>query len=485
MHTRENNEEHSQGVTLMTGGSVRRQIVRFALPVFWGNLFQQLYNIADSFVAGKFIGDNALAAVGNSYEITLIFIAFAFGCNIGCSVLAAQLFGAKRYKDLKTAVYTSLISSTVICAVLMAVGMIFCNGLLRLIKTPDAVFADSKLYLDIYILGLPFVFLYNVATGIFSALGDSKTPFLFLACSSLSNIGVDILFVTAFDMGVAGVAWATFLCQGISCVLALVVVFHRFRKIRTEGKIQIFSWQLFGSFAVVAVPSILQQSFISVGNIILQSVINTFGASVIAGYSAAVKLNNMVITSFTTLGNGISNYTAQNMGAGKMDRVKAGFGAGRNLVWLICVPIVILYFFFGRTLLLLFMNDPQGPAIDTGMLFLHILSPFYFVVSLKLVTDGILRGCGLMGRFMVATFSDLILRVGMAIVLSATALGSTGIWLSWPIGWCIGTVLSLVFYVTAIRKALAEPVAQAEAQGLEEEPVAQAEFAAQAEMETL
>ena len=149
------------------------------------------------------------------------------------------------------------------------------------------------------------------------------------------------------------------------------------------------------------------------------------------------------------------------------------------------MPIVILYFFFGRTLLLLFMNDPQGPAIDTGMLFLHILSPFYFVVSLKLVTDGILRGCGLMGRFMVATFSDLILRVGMAIVLSATALGSTGIWLSWPIGWCIGTVLSLVFYVTAIRKALAEPVAQAEAQGLEEEPVAQAEFAAQAEMETL
>ena len=200
----------------LTVGKPESVLCRFCLPLFGSIIFQQLYNIADSFVAGKFIGDNALAAVGNSYEITLIFIAFAFGCNIGCSVLAAQLFGAKRYKDLKTAVYTSLISSTVICAVLMAVGMIFCNGLLRLIKTPDAVFADSKLYLDIYILGLPFVFLYNVATGIFSALGDSKTPFLFLACSSLSNIGVDILFVTAFDMGVAGVAWATFLCQGIS-----------------------------------------------------------------------------------------------------------------------------------------------------------------------------------------------------------------------------------------------------------------------------
>ena len=193
----------------------------------------------------------------------------------------------------------------------------------------------------------------------------------------------------------------------------------------------------------------------------------------------------MVITSFTTLGNGISNYTSQNMGAGKMERVKEGFGAGRNLVWLICVPIVLLYFFFGRTLLLLFMNDPAGPAIDTGMLFLRILSPFYFVVSVKLVTDGILRGCGMMVRFMIATFSDLILRVSIAIVLSATALGSTGIWLAWPVGWTIGTGLSLIFYFTAIRKALAQSPEQIEAEGEAAEPRAEAEFAAEAEMETL
>ena len=469
----------------LTVGKPSQVLWQFCLPMFGSIIFQQLYNIADSFVAGKFIGENALAAVGNSYEITLIFIAFAFGCNIGCSVIVSQLFGAKKLGEMKTAVYTTFISSAVVCAALMLVGTLGCDGLLRLINTPENVFADSKLYLDIYILGLPFVFFYNVATGIFSALGDSKTPFIFLAASSTSNIFMDILFVTAFKMGVAGVAWATFLCQGVSCVLAVLFVLRRLRGVETDEKSALFSFPLFCRIAAIAVPSILQQSFVSVGNIILQSVINTFGASVIAGYSAAVKLNNMVITSFTTLGNGISNYTSQNMGAGKMDRVHKGFGAGRNLVWIICVPIVLLYFFFGRFLLLLFMNDPQGPAIDTGMLFLHILSPFYFVVSLKLVTDGILRGCGLMGRFMVATFTDLILRVGMAIVLSATALGSTGIWLSWPIGWCIGTVLSLVFYVTAIRKALAEPVAQAEAQGLEEEPVAQAEFAAQAEMETL
>ena len=440
----------------LTVGKPESVLCKFCLPLFGSIIFQQLYNIADSFVAGKFIGDNALAAVGNSYEITLIFIAFAFGCNIGCSVLAAQLFGAKRYKDLKSAVYTALIASSIICVLLMAVGTLFCDGLLRLIKTPDEVFADSKLYLDIYILGLPFVFLYNVATGIFSALGDSKTPFIFLACSSLSNIGVDILFVTAFDMGVAGVAWATFLCQGVSCVLALVVVFRRFRTIETEGKIKIFSWQHLGSFAVVAVPSILQQSFISIGNIIIHSVINGFGPAVMAGYSASVKLNNMVITSLTTLGNGISNFTAQNLGAAKYDRIKAGFRAGLKLVWALCIPLVLLYEFAGKWLVYIFLESPTGAAMDTGVFFLRIVSPFYFVVAAKLVSDGILRGAGMMKKFMVATFTDLVLRVALAEVLSRTALGTTGIWLSWPIGWTIAAVLSIAFYATVKWKPKAQ-----------------------------
>ena len=435
----------------LTVGKPESVLCKFCLPLFGSIIFQQLYNIADSFVAGKFIGESALAAVGNSYEITLIFIAFAFGCNIGCSVLAAQLFGAKRYKDLKSAVYTALISSTVLCAILMAVGMIFCNGLLHLIQTPDDVFADSKLYLDIYILGLPFVFLYNVATGIFSALGDSRTPFIFLACSSLSNIGVDILFVTAFKMGVAGVAWATFLCQGVSCVLALIVVFCRFRTIKTdgmEGRVRIFSWRFFGNFAVIAIPSILQQSFISVGNIVIQSIINGFGTAVMAGYSAAVKLNNMVITSLTTLGNGISNFTAQNLGAAKYDRIRAGFRAGLKLVFALCLPLVLLYEFAGRWLVYIFLDNPTGAAMDTGMLFLRIISPFYFVVAAKLVSDGILRGAGMMKKFMVATFTDLVLRVALAEILSQTALGTVGVWLSWPIGWGIGAIISIVFYAT-------------------------------------
>ena len=430
----------------LTVGKPSTVLWQFCLPLFGSVIFQQLYNIADSFVAGKFIGDEALAAVGNSYEITLIFIAFAFGCNIGCSVIVSQLFGAKRYKDLKTAVYTTLIASGVLCAILMLGGFLFCDGLLELINTPANTFADSKLYLDIYVLGLPFVFYYNVATGIFSALGDSKTPFIFLACSSISNIAVDILFVAGFHMGIAGVAWATFLCQGISCILALVFVFRRFAKIETVGKVKIFSRHLLGQIAVVAVPSILQQSFISVGNIVIQSVINSFGSAVMAGYSASVKLNNMVITSLTTLGNGISNYTAQNLGAEKHERIHEGFRAGLKMVWLICLPLALLYFFGGKMLVYIFLDSPTGPAMDAGVQFLRIVAPFYFIVSTKLVADGILRGSGRMKQFMIATFTDLILRVALAEILSRTALGTVGIWLSWPIGWTIAMVCSVVFY---------------------------------------
>lgn len=432
----------------LTVGKPESVLWKFCLPLFASIIFQQLYNIADSLVAGKFIGENALAAVGTSYEITLIFIAFAFGCNIGCSVIVSQFFGAKDYKNMKTSVYTAMISTAVLCAVLILFGVLFCGNLLKLVKTPSAILNDSKLYLDIYIYGLPFMFFYNMATGIFSALGDSKTPFIFLAVSSVTNIFVDIIFVKAFNMGIAGVAWATFICQGISAVLAVIVVFLRLSKIKVLQRCPVFSFIILVKLLKIAIPSILQQSFISIGNIIIQSVINEFGAGTIAGYSAAVKLNNLVITSFTTLANGISNFTAQNLGAGKSERIRDGFKAGLKMVWIISIPLVLLYFFAGKQLLYLFLDNPTNTAIHTGIMFLCILSPFYFVVSAKLVADGILRGAGLMSRFMITTFTDLILRVVLAIILSKQ-FGSTGIWCAWPIGWSISTTLSVIFYKKA------------------------------------
>ena len=428
----------------LTIGNPSTVLWKFCLPLFGSVIFQQLYNIADSLIAGKFIGENALAAVGNSYEITLIFIAFAFGCNMGCSVITSMLYGEKNFERMKTAIYTSILFTVVVCGFLMMVGFLFSENLLNLIHTPDLIFMDSTVYLDIYMLGLPFLFFYNVSNGIFSALVDSKTPFYFLASSSCSNILVDYLFVRYLKMGVAGVAWATFLCQGVSCILACWVVFNRLRKIKTK-KVEWFSFSLLKRIVNIALPSTLQQSFVSVGNIIIQSIVNGFGASVIAGFSAATKLNNLVITSFTTIGNGISNYTAQNMGANEYKRVHEGYKAGVKMVWIICVPIVFLYFICSKQLIDLFLENPSMHVVNSGVSFLKIVSPFYFVISLKLVVDGILRGSSQMSDFMKSTFVDLLLRVLLSIIFSKM-FGYIGIWMSWPVGWSVSTMLSNLFY---------------------------------------
>ncbi len=431
----------------LTVGKPSTVLWKFCLPLFGSIVFQQLYNLADSFVAGKFGGENALAAVGNGYEITLILIAFAFGCNIGGSVVAARLFGAKEYGKMKTTVYTTLILSSAMCVVLMIAGIFSCTALLKLIHTPDEIMSDSAQYLKIYLYGLPFVFLYNVSSGIFAGLGDSRTPFIFLAASSVANIGMDVAFAFTFTNVVLGVAWATFICHGVSCILSVGVLILKLKKIPTEGKVALFSGQQLKEILFVALPSILQQSFISVGNIVIQGVINTFGASVVAGYSAAIKLNNLVITSLTTIGNGISNYTSQNLGAEKPERVKSGFLSGLIMVFILCVPFVLVYTIAGRYAVGLFIDNPTEVALQTGGQFLLIVSPFYFIVAAKLVADGVLRGAKSMIKFMISTFTDLILRIVLAEVLSAP-LGTIGIWSAWPIGWFVATILSMVFFFT-------------------------------------
>jgi len=445
----------------LTTGTPRTVLWKFCLPLFASVIFQQFYNIADSFVAGRFIGEYALAAVGNSYEITLIFIAFATGCNMACSVLTSQLFGAKNYRGMKCAIRTVMISIAVLCVVLMLFGFLSADWFLGFMNTPESIYVDSKLYMDIYIWSVPFLFFYNLSTGIFSAMGDSKTPFVFLAISSVTNIVLNLFFVAMFDMGVAGVAWATFLCQGISCLLGMVTVFKRLREvpdsyigedIASQNIIQndimerkLFNRIYFKKFVTLAIPSVLQQNSISIATILIQSTINDCGVGVTAGYAAGIKLSNMVIAAFTTLGNGISNFTAQNIGAGKLERVREGHKAGIQMVWRLCIPVVITYMLGARFLIRLFIDNPTQLALGAGTAFLYICAPFYFVLSMKLVTDGILRGAGLMKEFVIATTLDLILRVVLVKVL-AGPFGYLGIWASWPIGWLLGTSLSLLFY---------------------------------------
>ncbi|WMJ89634.1 MATE family efflux transporter [Anaerocolumna sp. MB42-C2] len=442
-------------ITDLTNGSPGKLLWKFSIPLLLSVMFQQLYSIVDSIVAGQYVGEDALAAIGASYPITMIFIAIATGSNIGCSVVISTLFGGKEYAKMKTAIFTSLISIFFISLFLTIVGLMACNPMLRLLDTPANIFSDASVFLRIYTGGLIFLLLYNICTGIFTSLGDSRTPFYFLLASSLLNILLDLIFVICFSMGVNGVAWATFTAQGIASVLSLITILRRIRSLPETKEYPRFSLSMLGRISKIAVPSILQQSFISFGNILIQKLINNYGSSVIAGYSAAIKLNTFAITSFTTLANGVSSFTAQNLGACKLERINKGFKSAILMCILVAVPFVIAYFGFGPGMMGLFLESSNGKAIVEGTNFLRITSPFYVIISIKLIADGVLRGSGSMRPFMIATFTDLILRVVLSYILS-NFLGSIGIWLSWPIGWTIAAGLSFSFYAKGIWKKMIE-----------------------------
>ena len=432
-------------ITDLTAEHPKKTLWRFALPMFMSVMFQQMYNIADSAIAGRFAGEDALAAVGASYPITVIFMAFAVGSNLGASVVVSRLFGAKDLGRMKSAVYTAFIACGAMSLVLTGLGYVFCGAMMEAIHTPANIFGDGELYLKIYVLGLTFLFLYNVCTGIFTALGDSRTPLYFLIGSSVGNVVLDYWFVAGLGMGVAGVAWATFIAQGVSAVLALAALALRLRGIRTDRRVVLFDIILLSQIAAIAVPSIMQQSVLSVGNMFVQEIVNRYGSAVIAGYSGAIKLNTFAINAFMSLGGCLSSYTAQNLGAGKMERIPLGFRTGIRLSLCAAIPFFALYFGFSRQMMGLFLNGDSGEAIASGMEFLRIVSPMYFMISIKLTTDGIIRGSGAMGYFVLATVPDLILRIIVANLL-AGRFGSTGIWMAWPFGWVAATVLTIIFY---------------------------------------
>jgi len=253
--------------------------------------------------------------------------------------------------------------------------------------------------------------------------------------------------VVCFHMGVGGVAWATFLCQGVASVLAAWTLFRRLRGVPAPERHPLFSWRMLGRIARIAVPSILQQSFISVGNLFIQSLVNGFGSAVVAGYSAAVKLNTFALTGFTTLGNGLSSFTAQNIGAGRPERVKQGFRAGAGMTLCVAVPFIAAFVFAGPQMVRLFLSAPSADALAQGTLFLNIVAPFYVLISLKLAADGVLRGAGDMGAFTAANLVNLTLRVVLAAVL-APRLGIRMVWYAVPVGWAANYLISFLRYRT-------------------------------------
>ena len=415
-------------------------------------IFQQMYNICDSVIAGNFIGTTpidgelALAAVGASYPVTMLFIQIANGINSGCAVVISQLFGAKEYIRMKTAVSTSLITTLAIAVILTIGGLFLSSPIMTALNTDEEIFADSVVYLKIYIGGLIFLFLYNVCTGIFTALGDSRTPLIFLIASSVGNIILDLIMVIPLQMGVAGVAWATFIAQGISAVLAAVTLFIRLRKIHTPHRSPMFSPHMLKTISRIAIPTICQQSFVSVGNLLIQGLVNDMGSATVAGYSSAIKLNTFAVNAMACISNGIGSYTAQNIGAGKQERIPAGYRAGLGFTAICLVPFLVCYLIFSDAMIGLFFSEPSAEALSIGTSFLRAAAPFYMVLGVKLLSDGVLRGAGAMRSFMSSTFSDLALRVGISYAL-VPFLGFKAFLWAWPIGWGLSAMLALFFYI--------------------------------------
>ncbi len=419
----------------------------FALPIIIGNLFQQAYTMADSAIVGRFVSEGALAAVGASYSLTNVFICVAMGGGIGSSVLVSRYFGAKEYGKMKQAAYTALLSFLVVSVLLGIFGLAASRPIMTFLNTPADVLDMAAQYLSIYFLGLPFLFMYNVLSAMFNALGKSQIPLGFLIFSSLFNIALDVFLVRNLQMGVAGAAWATLVAQGISAVLSFLVFLRVLREIggETEG---LFNLRELRTMSGIALPSILQQSTVSIGMMLVQSVVNSFGSQALAGYSAAARVENICIVPMSGIGNALSSYTAQNLGAGKPERVKEGLRAGFGFVAVFAVMNCVVLQLFHTQIAGLFLGaDGTEVALSTATDCLSFMSWFYCLIGFKMSSDGVLRGSGDMRWFTVANLVNLSLRVILSVTL-APRFGIFMVWCTVPLGWAANWAISYARYRT-------------------------------------
>ena len=423
-----------------------KALLLFALPMIIGNLFQQFYTMVDSIVVGRFVSENALAAVGASYALTTVFISVAIGGGVGASVITSRYFGARGYEKMKLSIRTALTVFLVLSLVLGGGGLLFGKQIMIALRTPADVLGDATVYLKIYFLGLPFLFMYNILSAMFNALGRSEIPLYLLIFSSLFNIVLDIFFVKQLAMGVAGVAWATLIAQGISAVFSFLILLREMKGYEVEGKLALFDKEEFFSMARVALPSILQQSTISIGMMLVQSVVNSFGAQVLAGFSAGMRVESICIVPMAAMGNVMSAYAAQNIGAGRLDRVKRGYHTGYGIVAAFAVLLCLILELIYRPLILLFLGEEaSAAAYHTGAGYLQFIGWFFVLIGMKMITDGLLRGAGDMAMFTVANMVNLGIRV-FASMIFAPKFGVEVVWIVVPIGWAANYVISLLEY---------------------------------------
>ena len=432
----------------LVSGKPGKTLLLFALPMIIGNIFQQLYNMADSIIVGKYVGEDALAAVGASYSYTTVLIMIAIGGGIGASVLAGRNLGAKNYQEMKTAISTFLIAFLVLSLLLSGVSFFLNPAILRALRTPDNIFDSSVFYLQIYSAGLPFMFMYNVLSADFNALGKSRIPLYLLIFSSGFNVFLDLVMVRAFRLGVAGVAAATVISQGISAVVSFTVLVKELKGYETAGKRKLFDVKLFLSGIRIAIPSIIQQSIVSIGMLLTQSAVNAFGSSALAGYSAGGRIESLCIIPMIATGNAMSNFTAQNLGAGKEERVKEGYHAAMGIIAFFGAVLVLVSQLFNAPVVALFVDRTESAAaFATGTAYFGFVGWFFSLLGFKAVTDGILRGSGDVKLYMAANLVNLAIRVLVARLVSPI-LGIAFIWYAVPMGWAANFLISYLRYRT-------------------------------------
>ena len=430
---------------LMSEGNIWKQLILFSVPLVLGNIFQQLYNAVDSLIVGNFVGKEALAAVTSSSPIINLLISFFMGLSVGAGVVIARYFGARDETGLSDSIHTSMCMIVIAGIVMTFAGVLLTPFILRWIGVPDDVMADSILYLRIYFYGILGVMIYNMGSGVLRALGDSRTPLFFLILSSLINVALDYGFVVWFHMGIAGVAWATLIAQGISAVLIWALMMKgnalyrlRFSQLKIHGHI-------LGEVVRVGLPSGIQNAIVSFSNLIVQSNINAFGSAAMAGCGAYTKIDGFAILPAMSYSMAITTFTGQNLGAGKPQRVRQGMRA--CLILTVCTSLLIsaLLFLFGDAALRIFSNDPQ--VLFYGHTMLTLLAPGYFLLAISHAVSGVLRGANRAASAMVIIIACWCgLRMAWIMLTVPLFHSIETVLLGWPLSWLVSTVIFILYY---------------------------------------
>lgn len=435
----------------LTEGRPLPVLLSYSLPMFASMFFQQAYNLADSWIAGNHIGSASLGAVGTCYPVTVLYIAVASGLGIGTSIYCSQQFGSGEHHNVKKAVRTALLCFIPCSVILMFIGLIACPHILTWLSVPKEALLPTRQYLFIYTAGLPFLFLYNITTGVLNGLGNSGTPLIFLIFSSFMNIALDLILVLFIPLGISGLALATLLSQAASSFATLFAVKKLCRRLGGECRPS-FSLPVLKEILKLAVPSIVQHVFMSTGQLALQNIINGYGVITLTGYSIAFRINGLYVNSLMALSNALSGFIAQNKGAGHHGRIRQGYRLCLILGGCFTSAVVFLMLADGPRILSFFVSPDPGKEdiIAVGMGFVRIVVPFYYLVCLKIVTDGALRGIGRMNAFMMSSISDVMVRLLLGNFFSRH-WGINGVWWIWPAAWAVGTAICCTSYRRADR----------------------------------